>query len=130
MKVILTLALIAGFEVFNINTNFSGTWNKSKPGSAFTLHLHQSGSNITGSHVSVQKNGDRIDSGFDSADVTITGTINSSSKIATVTFKSGYCNKKGIATIRRINANQIVWKIKNPPPGEYYIPNIDTLTKQ
>jgi hypothetical protein len=116
----------------SINTNVSGRWKMSMlPYINFSLYLHQNKSgSITGSHVSIQESGNKIDSGADTAEITINGAMNYPSQIATVTFKSRYCNKTGIATIQKINAHQIIWKITTPPKGKYFIPDIDTLNKE
>jgi hypothetical protein len=129
---LLTLLPILTFFCFfkNISTiNYSGSWQAATPTSAFILDLNQNGSNqITGTHYSIEQNGNLMDCGVDSTDITITGTVTTSPPLV-VTFISAYCKKPGTATITKISDNKIVWKITRAPQGDFYIPNIDTLTK-
>ena len=68
----------------------------------------------------------QIDSGADTAEITIKGIIKQG--IATVVFKSGYANTTGIATIK-LAENKLEWTITREPKGEYYIPKHAILTR-
>lgn len=122
-SIIIILSLVTGGK-----NGLTGDWEHGRSGSYFGISLNQKNTSITGSHTSVEENGDRIDAAFE-REITIRGKLNEVG-VATVSFTSAYCNKSGRATIRRISSTQIEWKIITPPNGDYYIPNIDTLTRE
>jgi hypothetical protein len=62
-------------------------------------------------------------------DVTITGTANNSA-LMLVTFISQFSQKKGNASITKINDSTIEWKIITKPKGEYYLPKQMVLKKR
>jgi hypothetical protein len=61
--------------------------------------------------------------------VTITGTANNSASML-VTFISQFYQKKGNASITKMNDSTIEWKILTKPKGEYYLPNQMVLKKR
>ena len=122
-SLIIILSLFTGDQ-----HNLTGKWGHTRARSDFGISLNQKNTSITGAHSSVQQNGDRIDAARD-GEITIKGKVNAAG-VATVSFMSDYCNKRGKATIRKINSTQIEWKIITRPAGIYYIPDIDTLTRE
>ena len=102
--------------------DFTGHWEDAA--SAFSLDLSQNGEQLQGSHVVVAQQGSKIDS----LDKSIEGSIQG--KTAVVHFQSSFTANSGIAQITFIDANTILWKVTNPPDGEYYLPNEATLVKK
>lgn len=126
----IVLMFVIALSSFTISkAGFTGKWGTSTKTSDFELTLKQTGSTITGSHVSVMQNGNRLDAGADEKGVTITGVINKA-ELATVTFTSGYTNKTGTATIKLIAGNKLEWNIVKEPQGEYYIPKHAILSRE
>lgn len=110
--------------------NFQGKWKISNAdANEFVLTLNQNNSTLTGSHTSVQANGDHIDSALDNTDITISGNVASNSQVL-VTFTSSFSNTSGTATLTKISPTEIVWKIVTPPSGEYYFPKDVRLYKE
>ena len=62
-------------------------------------------------------------------DVTIIGNANNSTSVK-VTFISQFSQKKGTATITKMNDSTLQWRIITKPKGEYYLPNQMVLKKQ
>ena len=73
--------------------------------------------------------GRKVDCVLDYKDVTIAGTVNNSASML-VTFISQFSQKKGTASITKINDSTIEWKILTKPKGEYYLPNQMVLKKR
>lgn len=110
--------------------NFQGKWKISNSDTdEFVLTFNQNNSTLTGSHVSVQSGGNKIDSALDDTDITISGNVTSSTQVL-VTFTSSYSNTKGTATLTKISPSEIAWKIVTPPSGEYYFPKEVRLYKE
>lgn len=108
--------------------NFQGTWKSTTARSEFTLSLKQLSSELTGSHCSVQLDGNRIDCGPDDSDVSITGAVNDPA-VVTVSFKSFSGGSAGKATIKKLTSTTVEWTIIQKPRGEFYIPSHAVLTK-
>jgi len=124
----LTLSLL--FTATKAQTiNLNGTWHVDTATSSFDLFLTQMGKTLSGSHCSVQQKGGKIDCGLDETDISIAGTVKDTALI-TVTFTSFFANMKGTATIKKIDAKTIEWKIVKQPQGEFYIPLKAILTKE
>ncbi|MDR7211866.1 hypothetical protein [Flavobacterium piscis] len=135
MKKIFKIALIviAG-TIFNSCqaqiANFQGKWKISSTDTdEFILTLNQNNSVLTGSHISVQLNGDKIDSTLDTTDISINGNVSSNTQVL-VTFTSAFSNTSGKATLTKISPTEIAWKIVTPPSGEYYFPKEVRLYKE
>jgi hypothetical protein len=120
------IVTLCSFSV--IKAGFSGSWETSTKTSDFSLDLKQQANLITGSHISVMQNGNKIDSGADTSEITIRGAVNSLG-IANVTFKSGYANNSGKATIK-LTGNKLEWTVTQEPKGEYYIPKHAILSRE
>jgi len=123
------LSLLVAFKSTNNIADFSGKWHMETSNSSFDLNLTQSNTTLSGSHCSVQMNGDKVDCVLDDTDVSLSGNIDNSS-VVVVTFTSQISQKTGTAKITKINDTSIEWEIITKPKGEYQIPNHTTLTKQ
>src|ERR1700712_295435 len=115
--ILVTIIALSTYAI--AKTGFGGHWGMETKMSSFSIDIKQSGKTITGTHVSVQQNGNRIDDGKGPNEASLTGTVNDAG-IATVTFTSGYgINNTGIATIKPIAADKLEWQIITKPKHEY-----------
>jgi hypothetical protein len=73
--------------------------------------------------------GQKIDCAIKDNDVTIIGNANNSTSVK-VTFISQFSQKKGTATITKMNDSTLQWRIITKPKGEYYLPNQMVLNKR
>lgn len=135
MKKIILVYISLVFFAFNVyaQQDFNGHWIFETESSAFSLTLNQNTNQLTGYHCSTMFNGNFIDCEVPGEfamynGISIIGTI--INNVATVTFKSTYCMKSGIAKITKIDNTQIHWKIITKPQGVYYIPDECMLKKQ
>jgi len=115
---------ITSFTNAYCQTDFTGGWvSDNKTSDSFSLNITQLNNIITGYHCGTADNGNFIDCSFE--DKSINGIVKGDS--ALITFISSYCDKPGTAIIKKINPNQIQWKIINKPDGPFYIPLDDML---
>ena len=129
-KLVLGLTLSLLFTAAKAQTsNLNGTWHVATATTSFNLFLTQIGKTLSGSHCSVQQNGGKIDCGLDETDISIAGTVKNPA-LMTVTFTSFFAGMKGTATIKKIDAKTIEWKIVKEPQGEFHIPLKAILTKE
>ena len=131
-KFLLTLFFATVFLSFRANDNyidFSGKWHAETATATFDLNLTQLKGRISGSHCGVQLGGQKVDCALKDTDVTITGTANNSTSVK-VTFISQFSQKKGTATITKMNDSTLQWRIITKPKGEYYLPNQMVLKKR
>jgi hypothetical protein len=73
--------------------------------------------------------GRKVDCGFDASDLSITAVINDPN-FMTVDVKSYYSGSTGKATLKKISASQIEWRLIQEPAGEFYLPDQVILTKR
>jgi hypothetical protein len=125
---ILLLVTLLSIEAKAQNQLLTGSWTASGPDWVFDLTIIHEGTKVSGNHCSVTRNGNRIDCSNDDADMSFTGTSNTT-PVVTVTFKSHYSASQGKATIKRINDSTIEWRIIQEPKGEYHLPAFATLSK-
>jgi hypothetical protein len=131
-KFLLTLFFATVFLSFRANdnyTDFSGKWHAETATASFDLNLTQIKGRVSGSHCAVQMGGQKIDCTIKDNDVTIIGNANNSTSVK-VTFISQFSQKKGMATITKMNDSTVEWQIITKPKGEYYLPNKMVLTKR
>jgi hypothetical protein len=124
IALIVFLSALVPFQVANLQ----GSWKSTTDNSEFILYLDQPSNNLTGSHCSVQQNGNRIDCRLDDTDLSISGRVNDATTV-TVTFKSFSGGATGKATIKKVTPTTIEWTIIKKPQGEFYIPMNAVLTK-
>jgi hypothetical protein len=131
-KFLLSLFFAMVFLSFRANDNyidFSGKWHAETATASFDLKLTQIKGRVSGSHCAIQLGGRKVDCVMDDKYVTITGTANNSASML-VTFISQFYQKKGTASITKINDSTIQWKILSKPKGEYYLPNQMVLRRR
>ena len=126
---ILFTTLLLSFSTSNSFTDFSGKWHAKTVTASFDLKLTQIKGRVSGSHCAIQLGGSKVDCVLKDNDVTIIGNANNSTSVK-VTFISQFSQKKGTATITKMNDSTIEWKILTKPKGEYYLPNQMVLTKR
>ncbi len=107
---------------YNATFSLDGNWVDAATG--FTLDLYQDWKNIYGNHTFVTEDGNKIDS----LDVSIDGRL--SGQVATVKFQSSFTTDTGTAELTYIDVNTMLWKIIDPPDGEYYLPAEATLSRK
>ena len=118
------LALLLGQDAraatLKSKSGFSGDWNWSKGKELLTLHLEQSGKELTGWHTAVGQGGLKADEVLRSASPSITGQIDGDT--ATVTFHSGFPDSKGNGKAKlTLSGNTLSWNILESS-GEHYLP--------
>jgi hypothetical protein len=126
---ILFTTLLLSFSTSNDFTYFSGRWHAETATASFDLKLTQIKGRVSGSHCAIQLGGRKVDCVMDDKYVAITGTANNSASML-VTFISQFYQKKGTASITKINDSTIQWKILSKPKGEYYLPNQMVLRRR
>lgn len=127
---LMTLYLFISGNVRAQTPNFQGIWRGSTAKSEFILNLIQFKNTLSGSHTSIELNGNKIDSSLDDTDITIKGVVNPKLKQAVVTFTSSFNNSAGKAKITQVSTTEIKWMMIQKPAGEYYIPQEAILKKQ
>ena len=131
-KILFLLLCTAALVSFSANisiTDFSGKWHAETATASFDLNLTQIKRSVSGSHCAVQMGGQKIDCAIKDNDVTIIGNANNSTSVK-VTFISQFSQKKGTATITKMNDSTLQWRIITKPKGEYYLPNQMVLNKR
>ncbi len=126
---ILFTSFLLSFSTSNAFIDFSGKWHAETATASFDLNLTQIKGRVSGSHCSVQMGGQKIDCAIKDNDVTIIGNANNSTSVK-VTFISQFSQKKGTATITKMNDSTLQWRIITKPKGEYYLPNQMVLKKR
>ena len=126
---ILFTTLLLSFSTSNSFTDFSGKWHAKTVTASFDLKLTQIKGRVSGSHCAIQLGGSKVDCVLKDNDVTIIGNANNSTSVK-VTFISQFSQKKGTATITKMNDSTLQWRILIKPKGEYYLPNQMVLKKQ
>lgn len=114
------ITLGAATEYAQKNENFQGTWAWKKGAEEFELTLKQNGNKLTGYHIAIGQNGNKVDEADITQEPSIVGIVKK--KSARVEFKSGFPdgNGKGAATLV-LRRRQLFWKIINSS-GEHYLP--------
>ncbi|MBN2115711.1 MAG: hypothetical protein JW730_04030 [Anaerolineales bacterium] len=102
--------------------SLDGHWEDAA--TAFSLDLYQDWKTIYGRHTTVAQGGNKIDS----LEVSINGSLQG--KVATVQFQSSFTPDTGTAQITYVDVSTILWKIIDPPDGEYYLPAEATLIRK
>ena len=131
-KILLLLLCATALVSFSANklfTDFSGKWYSGSANASFDIKLIQVKGRVSGSHCAIQLGGSKVDCVLKDKDVTITGTANNSASVH-VTFISQFSQKKGTASITKINDSTIEWKILTKPKGEYYLPKQMVLRRR
>jgi hypothetical protein len=126
---ILFTTLLLSFSTSNSFTDFSGKWHAKTVTASFDLKLTQIKGRVSGSHCAIQLGGSKVDCVLKDNDVTIIGNANNSTSVK-VTFISQFSQKKGTATITKMNDSTLQWRIITKPKGEYYLPNQMVLKKR
>ena len=126
---ILFTTLLLSFSTSNSFTDFSGKWHAKTVTASFDLKLTQIKGRVSGSHCAIQLGGSKVDCVLKDNDVTIIGNANNSTSVK-VTFISQFSQKKGTATITKMNDSTLQWRIITKPKGEYYLPNQMVLNKR
>jgi type 1 fimbria pilin len=126
---ILFTTLLLSFITSNSFTDFSGKWHAEIVTASFDLKLIQVKGRVSGSHCAIQLGGSKVDCVLKDNDVTIIGNANNSTSVK-VTFISQFSQKKGTATITKMNDSTLQWRIITKPKGEYYLPNQMVLKKR
>jgi type 1 fimbria pilin len=126
---ILFTTLLLSFSTSNSFTDFSGKWHAEIVTASFDLKLIQVKGRVSGSHCAIQLGGSKVDCVLKDNDVTIIGNANNSTSVK-VTFISQFSQKKGTATITKMNDSTLQWRIITKPKGEYYLPNQMVLKKR
>jgi type 1 fimbria pilin len=131
-KILLLLLCATALVSFSANkpfTDFSGKWYSGSANSSFDIKLIQVKGRVSGSHCAIQLGGSKVDCVLKDNDVTIIGNANNSTSVK-VTFISQFSQKKGTATITKMNDSTLQWRIITKPKGEYYLPNQMVLKKR
>jgi hypothetical protein len=129
LLLILFVIILVSFSAITPFTDFSGKWHAETVRASFDLKLTQIKGRVSGSHCAIQLGGRKVDCVLNDKDVAITGTANNSA-LMLVTFISQFSQKKGNASITKINDSTIEWKILTKPKGEFYIPSQMVLKKR
>ena len=110
-------------NIAQYRTDFSldGHWENADTG--FSLDLYQDWKTIYGTHAVVAQGGNKIDS----LELSINGNLQG--QVATVQFQSSFTDQLGTAQITCVDVNTILWKIIDPPTGEFYLPAEAVLTR-
>lgn len=107
---------------------FEGEWVSHKDVD-FGIHLHQEGSQLTGYHSAVTKDGSRTDTAVHGeGPPSITGTINGDTAIVDVHSAYSDAVLKVRLTLHDRSLNWKVLQVKQS--GEHYIPDKATLSKK
>ncbi|MEN9350636.1 MAG: hypothetical protein RL372_1614 [Bacteroidota bacterium] len=131
-KILLLLLCATALVSFSANkpfTDFSGKWYSGSANASFDIKLIQVKGRVSGSHCAIQLGGSKVDCVLKDNDVTIIGNANNSTSVK-VTFISQFSQKKGTATITKMNDSTLQWRIITKPKGEYYLPNQMVLKKR
>jgi len=102
--------------------SLDGHWEDAAAG--FSLDLYQDWKTIHGRHSAVAQGGNKIDA----LDVSINGMLKG--QTATVEFQSSFTTDTGTAELTYIDVHTMLWRIIDPPEGEYYLPAEARLVRQ
>ncbi len=129
LLLILFVITLFSFSAITPFTDYSVKWHAETATASFDLKLTQIKGRVSGSHCAIQMGGRKVDCVLDYKDVTIAGTVNNSASML-VTFISQFSQKKGTASITKINNSTLQWTILTKPKGKYYLPNQMVLKKR
>lgn len=124
MKILFISVLVA---VLVSAQNYAGKWSFKEDGMSFSLNLKQQDSLITGNHLSIMLNGNRIDGEFDDTE-TIRGFVKDGKAI--VSIKSSYGGGTGKAELTLKGQDSLCFELTKRPEGECWLPNKVVLVKK
>lgn len=108
--------------MYKADFSLDGHWEDAATG--FSLDLYQEWKNIWGQHMVVAQGGNKIDA----LEASISGSLQG--KVATVQFQSSFASETGTAQLTYVDTRTMIWKIIDPPEGEYYLPAEATLVRE
>lgn len=124
MKTLFILLLIG---VLGAVQNFAGEWSYAEEGLSFDLTLKQQDSIVTGNHLSIMLNGNRIDGRIDDKE-TIRGVVEDGEAI--VSIKSTYGLGTGKARLTFVGQDSLRFELLEEPEGGYWFPKKVVLVRK
>jgi len=115
-------AIQVDVAMYRADFSLDGHWEDAATG--FSLDLYQEWKNIWGQHVVIAQGGKKIDA----LEASISGSLQG--KVATVQFQSSFASETGTAQLTYVDTSTMIWKIIDPPDGEFYLPAEATLKRQ
>lgn len=100
--------------------NLQGRWTWKRGSQEFELRLEQDGNKLTGYHIAIGQNGNKVDEADPAREPSVVGEVKG--KTAKVKFKSGFPDSEGSgeATLN-LHRQRLYWRITTSN-GEHYLP--------